>query len=139
VPLRRLLGAAGRFIPLGATLADGMLLNAANCEPQIVGRMAREAIDDIPIKLVTEIASQMSSVGAPNPSGPYGFEAKLGQIRAPIFALGGAADRVAPPPSVAAATCVSERWVCATVTEPTMDMWIYWSVAAPLTRSTRSC
>lgn len=101
VPLRRMAGAAGRFVPLSARLADGMLLNAENCDPQVVGRMAREAIDDIPLKLISEITTQMRAFN--NPSGPYAYEARMAGIRAPVMAVGGAADRIAPQASVAAA------------------------------------
>jgi pimeloyl-ACP methyl ester carboxylesterase len=101
VPLRRLLGTAGRFVPL-ARLADGILLNASNCEPAVLLKMARDAIDDIPVRLVTEITQHMSGSSS-STLGPYVFESQLGKINAPVLALSGAADRVAPPASVAAA------------------------------------
>lgn len=113
VPLKTLLGTASRFIPISAQLADGILLNVANCEPDIVARMAREAIADIPLKLISEITAHLVDSandqgnanvknGGAHP-GPYGYEKLLGQIRVPVFVIGGAGDRVAPPASVAAA------------------------------------
>ena len=48
VPMRRLLGAAGRFIQLSGKLVDGMLLNADNMESAVLARMAKEGIDDVP-------------------------------------------------------------------------------------------
>jgi pimeloyl-ACP methyl ester carboxylesterase len=100
VPLRRLLGTAGRFVPL-ARLADGILLNAANCEPDVVLKMARDGIDDIPVRLVSEITQHMN--GNSSATGAYLYESQLAKIGAPVLALSGAADRVAPPSSVAAA------------------------------------
>ena len=100
LPLR-LLGAASRFIPLSTQLAGGLLLNVANCEAEVVVRMAREGIVDIPLKLISEITVHATQTG--RVSGPYAFEDQLHGIRVPIMAVGGSVDRVAPPPSVAAA------------------------------------
>lgn len=101
VPLRRLLGAAGLFVPLSARFGDGILLNLGNCDPDVVTRMLRDGIDDIPLRLVAEIVAH--SAGSPDAAGPYMYEANLHRIRSPVFALGGAVDRVATPASVASA------------------------------------
>ena len=100
VPLRRLLGTAGMFGQLSTRLADNFLLNGDNCDAAVVGRMAREAIDDIPLKLIAEITSQM---GGSSSSGPYDYEFNLGNIRAPVLVISGAVDKVATPASVRAA------------------------------------
>lgn len=100
VPLRKLLGTAGRFVPISARLADGILLNSANTEPEVVGRLARESIHDIPLKLLTEITNQMTNGHAAE--GAYAYEAHLDRIKVPILALAGSADHIAPPKSVAA-------------------------------------
>ena len=100
VPMRRLMGAAGRFIPLSSKLVDGLLLNADNTEPAVMGRMAREGIDDVPLQLIAELTAQMT---APSDAGPYAYESELHRIDVPVLALGGSHDRIAPPPSVEAA------------------------------------
>jgi pimeloyl-ACP methyl ester carboxylesterase len=101
VPLQRLLGAAGRMMPLSRRLADNLLLNGANCEPSVLARLVKEGIHDIPVQLITEITQHMAA-GA-SPFGPYAYEAALHGIDAPVFALSGSVDRIAPPASVAAA------------------------------------
>ena len=101
VPIRRLMGVAGRFVALGSRLADGLLLNAANTDPEVMSRMAREAIDDVPLKLLLELSHQMMNGHAG--TGPYAYESQLERINVPVMALGGSLDRVAPPASVAAA------------------------------------
>src|SRR6185437_13143767 len=80
---------------------DGILLNLANCESDVVTRMLRDAIDDIPLRLVSEIVAH--SAGTNDDVGPYMYESRLHQICVPVMALGGAVDRVATPGSVAAA------------------------------------
>jgi pimeloyl-ACP methyl ester carboxylesterase len=101
VPIRRMLGVAGHFVALGSRLADGLLLNAANTEPEVVRRMAREAIADVPLKLVKELSTAM--VAGPSADGPFAYERELDRIEVPVLAFGGAADHVAPASSVAAA------------------------------------
>ena len=102
VPIKNLVGVAGRFVPLSARLADGMLLNVANTEPEVIGRMAREGINDIPLQMLLEMWAQMSEPGAQT-EGPYAHEARLGDIRVPVHAISGNVDRVAPHRSVEAA------------------------------------
>ncbi len=101
VPMRRLMGVAGRFVPLASRIVDGLLLNAQNCEPDVLSRMAKEAINDVPLKLVLELSHQMAN--GTIAEGPYAYEHGLGQICVPVFAVGGSVDRIAPPESVAAA------------------------------------
>lgn len=101
VPLRRLLGAALRYMPMSARLADGILLNSANCEPAVVARMAREGIEDLPLRLLRDIIQHMGR--PPIPGGPFAFEAQLAGIEVPVLVIAGAADRLAPPAAVAAA------------------------------------
>lgn len=100
MPLRRLFGAAGRFMRFSSLIIDGMLVNGANVDSEIMTRLAREAIDDIPLTLLQDFTSHMndSVVGRP----PFGYELELHRIDRPILAIGGAADRVASPRSVAA-------------------------------------
>lgn len=100
VPMRRLMNAAGRFIPLSSRLVDGLLLNAENTEASVMARMAREGIDDVPVKLVVELSQHMAN---PMEAGPYGYETMMSQIQIPVYAMGGSVDRIAPPGSVAAA------------------------------------
>jgi pimeloyl-ACP methyl ester carboxylesterase len=100
VPIKRVMEVAGRFVSVGSKLVDGILLNAANTEPEVMARMAREAIADIPLKLVLEITEQMSNVRASE--GPYAYEQHLHRIDVPIYAMAGSGDRVAPPSSVKA-------------------------------------
>jgi pimeloyl-ACP methyl ester carboxylesterase len=101
VPLRRLLGAAGKVMPLSQRLADNFLFNVNNCEPWVLTKLASEGIHDIPVQLITEITQHVAA-GA-SPFGPYAYEAALHGIDAPVFALSGSVDRIAPPDSVAAA------------------------------------
>lgn len=103
VPLRRFLGTAGRlFIPLSGKITDGILLNAANVEPHVLGRVARDGIDDVPLKLFLELTQQMFC-SEPDHESPFAHEFALERIVAPTFMLSGTVDRVAPPASVAAA------------------------------------
>jgi pimeloyl-ACP methyl ester carboxylesterase len=101
VPMRRFIGVAGRFVPIATRLADGFLLNAENCDPEVMGRMAREAINDVPLKLVMEISQHTGGVTVAE--SPYAYETQLDQIDVPVLALGGSVDRIATPTSVAAA------------------------------------
>jgi pimeloyl-ACP methyl ester carboxylesterase len=98
VPLRRLLGAATRFVPFTARLADGILLNGLNCEPEVVNALAKEGIADVPIRLISEITTHAAKGFSTD--GPYAYEAALRHIVAPVFALCGNVDRVAPASSV---------------------------------------
>lgn len=110
VPLRRLFGTASLLGQLSTRLADNILLNADNCDANVIGRMAREAIDDIPIKLIAEITAHMNG----GIKGPYDFESKLGNIRCPALVLSGSVDKVATPASVRACverlTGADVRW-----------------------------
>lgn len=101
VPLRRILGAAGKLMPLSQRLADDLVFNVANCEPWVLTRLASEGIHDIPVQLISEITKHLAA-GA-SPFGPYAYEAALHGIDAPVFAISGSVDRIAPPNSVAAA------------------------------------
>jgi len=100
LPIRQVFGVAGRFVTMSSVLADGVLLNAANCEPDVVGRMARESINDVPLQLLLEITQQMTS--SDRDSGPYAYERLLDRIEVPVLSLSGSVDRVAPPAAVAA-------------------------------------
>ena len=100
VPIKQLLGVAGRFITISARVVDGLLLNAANCDHDVMARVAREGIADIPLKLVQELWEQMGKRGKPQP--PFEYEAELGKIAVPILVLSGSVDRIAPYQSVEA-------------------------------------
>lgn len=97
VPLRQLLGAAGMFIRITARLADGLLLNADNCDNEILSVFAREGINDVPVKLMLEMTQQIAEVSA---DGPYSYESQLDRVEVPVFAMGGSVDRIAPAMSV---------------------------------------
>lgn len=98
--LRRLLDVAGRVMPLSSRLADNLLLNVSNCEPQVMLRLTREGIHDVPVRLVQELARAIVGEGAP--VGPYAYEHDLNRIRAPTLLLAGQADRIVPVPTVRA-------------------------------------
>lgn len=101
VPLKRLLGAANLVLPLSSKLADDLLFNRANIEPSVVQALARHGIHDVPVQLVTEIASWVHQ--SEGYSSPYAYEDRLSDVVAPIFAISGSADRIAPPQTVSAA------------------------------------
>jgi pimeloyl-ACP methyl ester carboxylesterase len=101
VPIRSLLNVASRFITVGSMLANDVLLNAANCEAEVMARMAREGISDIPLQLVSEMVHHITQGRIA--AGPFAYESQLEHITVPVLALSGAADRVAPPASVEAA------------------------------------
>lgn len=100
VPIRRLMRTAGRFVSVSTRLVNGILLNAENAEPEVLERLAKEGLDDIPTAIILEITAQMA---CPADVGPYGYEAAMAAINVPVFALGGSNDRIAPPESVSAA------------------------------------
>jgi pimeloyl-ACP methyl ester carboxylesterase len=100
VPIRRLFSAGGRFIHLSSKIVDGSLVNASNVEAEILARLARESIDDVPTHLLGEFHAALG--GKPD-NGPFAYEASLHSIRVPVLAIGGSADRIAPPRSVRAA------------------------------------
>jgi predicted alpha/beta hydrolase len=99
VPLRQLLGAAGRFIRITARLADGLLLNVDNCDTQVLGVFAREGINDVPVKLMREMTEQIAGKAD---DGPFAYESRLDRVEVPVFAMGGSVDRIAPAASVRA-------------------------------------
>lgn len=103
-PLRGLLGVAGMVMPISRRLADNLLLNVANCEAEVMLQLARQGIHDIPIRLVTEITQAMAETKtAPHGlHGPYAYEAHLHHVTAPVFAISGSVDRIAPPAAVQA-------------------------------------
>lgn len=101
VPLKRLLAAAGLLLPLSSKLADDLLFNSANIESDVVHKLATEGIHDVPVQLVSEIASRAQQSDAHH--SPYMYEDRLSQVVAPIFALSGSVDRIAPPDTVSAA------------------------------------
>jgi pimeloyl-ACP methyl ester carboxylesterase len=101
VPIKNLVGVAGRFVPLSARLADGMLLNVANTEPEVIGRMAREGINDVPLQMLLEMWAQMNE--PVQSEGPYAHESRLGEIQVPVQAISGNVDNVAPYAAVEAA------------------------------------
>jgi pimeloyl-ACP methyl ester carboxylesterase len=78
---------------------DDLLLNVANCDPAVLTRILRQGIHDIPVQLLTEIFAHMA--GTASPMGPYAYEALLARISAPVLAICGSADRIAPPASIA--------------------------------------
>jgi len=104
VPLRRLVGAAGIFIPLTSRLADGLFLNSDNTEAEVLARYIKDGITDVPLQLVMEMTRHMAhGKRAKGDTSPYAYEERLAEIDVPVLAFGGAADRVAPAASVRAA------------------------------------
>lgn len=102
VPLKPFMFAAGHFIPISGRFADGMLLNVANCEDEVMARMAREGVNDVPLKLLMELSDQM--MNGHEAKGPFAYESELHRIKAPVLTVSGSVDRVAPPGSVEAAS-----------------------------------
>ncbi len=100
VPLRRIFAAGGRFIGFTGRLVDGALLNASNLDQGLMSRLAKESIDDVPHRLLMDFLQGMERPDVAD--GPFSFESELGRINVPVFALSGAADRIAPPASVLA-------------------------------------
>lgn len=101
LPLRKLFSAGGRFIGFTGRLVDGSLLNASNIDQDLMGRLARESIDDVPQQLLREFAT---SIGRSEiADGPFSYESELGRIAVPVLSLGGSVDRIAPPAAVRAA------------------------------------
>lgn len=101
VPLRRLLTTASWMMPLGNRLADSLLYNVGNMEPQVLSQLARVGIQDIPMQLINEITQTLRGQ-----VGPYAYEARLEQVAAPVLAISGSADRIAPPTTVSAAVAL---------------------------------
>ena len=97
VPLRRVLGAAAMFGAWSTRLVDNFALNAANCEPQTLAQLAREGIDDVPIRLVADLAYAQGQRGS---SSLFAYEERLGTLLAPVLVMGGSVDRIATPASV---------------------------------------
>jgi len=100
VPIKPLLFAAGTFISVSSKLADGMLLNAENCDEEVMARMAKEAINDVPLKLLTEFAAH--SRGEVRDGDPFVFEKDLDKVEVPVNVVSGSVDRVAPKDAVLA-------------------------------------
>ncbi|MBI5510756.1 MAG: alpha/beta fold hydrolase [Deltaproteobacteria bacterium] len=100
VPLKPLMLAAGSVISFSAKLVDGMLLNAQNCDDEVMARMAKEGIADVPVKLLLQIAAQLS--GEASEGLPFEHEDRLGRVRVPAFVVSGSVDRVAPKAAVQA-------------------------------------
>ena len=103
LPLRRMLAAAGLLVPLSSRLGDNLIFNNANMEPGTVVTLAKEGIHDVPMQLVTEIMRHAGNSNVPDATGPYAYERHLSRIVAPILAISGSADRIAPPETVSAA------------------------------------
>lgn len=101
VPLQLMLSAAGWLWPLTSRLGADFLFHGANIESSVLQRLAKEGINDVPMQLVLEIADRVQQAGAH--SSPYAYEDRLSQVIAPIFALSGSVDRIAPPQTVSAA------------------------------------
>lgn len=101
VPLRKLMGAAQLLMPVSKHVVDGLLLNLMNTDDDVVMRMSREGIDDVPLQLILELTQQMAK---PSADGPYAYESLLNDIDVPVLAIGGSVDRIAPPASARAAT-----------------------------------
>ena len=100
VPIKPLLFAAGTFISVSSKLADGMLLNADNCDEEVMARIAREGIDDVPMKLLLEIGAETR--GEAGDDSPYRFEKDLDRITVPVHVVSGSVDRLAPKAAVLA-------------------------------------
>jgi len=98
VPLKRLVGAAGNLAAMGAWFVDGTVLNKANMDRSVINLMAQEAIDDIPLKIFTELADRIYCDG--EYEGPYDFEECLHTIEIPMMIISGSVDRIAPPEAV---------------------------------------
>jgi len=105
LPFKRLMSWVGRVVPLSSRFVDGILLNLANTEPEVALRMSKEAIDDIPVRLILEIQQRMTDASA---AGPYSYEDRLSHVRVPVFALAGTVDQIAPSGSVSAAVARME-------------------------------
>ncbi|MEZ4273047.1 MAG: alpha/beta fold hydrolase [Myxococcota bacterium] len=106
VPYSQVLGLAGRVTQLSKRLVDGIIFNSGNIDSEVVERMATEAIDDVPVRLILEIAHQMARH---DDLGPYGYETRLDRIHVPVLAMAGSVDRIAPPGAVQA---VVNKIVC---------------------------
>ena len=98
VPLKKLVGAAGNLASMGAWIVDGTVLNKANMDSSVINLMAQDGIDDIPLKIFTELADRIYAED--NYTGPYDFEEKLHTIELPMMLVSGSADRIAPPDAV---------------------------------------
>ncbi|MDP7039953.1 MAG: alpha/beta hydrolase [Myxococcota bacterium] len=98
LPLAGLFGTAGRFGRISSRLADGILMNSDNVDADLVPFLAKHAMNDVPLKLLLEMTSQMAHQDLY--AWPYGFERHLEKIEAPVLAMAGSRDRVAPPSSV---------------------------------------
>ena len=98
VPLKRLVGAAGNLAAMGAWIVDGTVLNKANMDSSVINLMAQDGIDDIPLKIFTELADRIYAED--DYTGPYDFEEKLHTIELPMMLISGSADRIAPPEAV---------------------------------------
>ena len=92
--------AASTFISVSSKLADGMLLNSENCDEEVMARMAREGINDVPLKLLLGIGAQTR--GEAGDDGPYRFEKGLDKIAVPVQVMSGSVDWVAPAAAVLA-------------------------------------
>lgn len=101
VPLRRLLTTAGWMMPLSNRLADNLLYNVANMDPEVSKELARVGIQDIPLQLINEITQTIRGQ-----LGPYAYESRLEYVAAPVFAISGSVDRIAPPTTVSAAVAL---------------------------------
>lgn len=98
VPLKRLVGAAGNLAAVGAWFVNGTVLNKANMDSSVINLMAQEAIDDIPLRVFSELGDRIYC--EEEYLGPYGFEDKLSAIELPMMVISGSADQIAPPKSV---------------------------------------
>jgi pimeloyl-ACP methyl ester carboxylesterase len=108
VPLRRLLGAAGRFV-VPAAMSDGILMNVDNVDVDSIVRLANEAISDVPVKLIYELTHTVTNERT-HLLETFAHELVLHEIRVPVLVLSGVCDRVAPPRSVhAAVTCLGSN------------------------------
>ncbi len=100
VPVKKVLFAAGSVISLSAKLADGILLNARNTDDDVMARMAKEGVNDVPLQLILELEAKMR--GTAGAADPFAYESKLEEVMAPVLLLSGSIDRIAPKEAVLA-------------------------------------
>ena len=81
--------------------AETVQMHGRMFEPEVIGRMAREGINDIPLQMLLEMWAQMNE--PVQSEGPYAHESRLGDIQVPVQAISGNVDNVAPFAAVEAA------------------------------------
>ncbi len=98
VPILGLIGVAGSLPSLGAWFVDGTVVNSDNIETGVMLKMAQEAIDDVPFKLICDVAKRVFADD--DYEGPFEFEEQLYRVDCPALVMSGAVDGIAPPAAV---------------------------------------